>query len=178
MEMRRYNCFNPRAHAGRDFLCSFLYLTMSCFNPRAHAGRDSISGMIRLVVFCFNPRAHAGRDAMPAVVKHAKLSFNPRAHAGRDLGFQAGYFILVIVSIHAPMRGATFTIHSITPVRRWFQSTRPCGARQKPRGLARDSRWFQSTRPCGARLGFQSGYFALIIVSIHAPMRGATVAKR
>ena len=80
---------------------------------------------------------------------------------------------VTIVSIHAPARGATFgaalSIHS-----RWFQSTRPRGARHvnltrarefcqrfNPRaregrddGLMRDARRlkeFQSTRPRGAR---------------------------
>ncbi len=34
------NCFNPRAHGGRDFEVFVQYIIFPCFNPRAHGGRD------------------------------------------------------------------------------------------------------------------------------------------
>jgi len=34
--------------------------------------------------------------------------------------------------------------------------------------------WFQSTRPCGARLKHRRNRYDRAIVSIHAPVRGAT----
>ncbi len=57
------------------------------------------------------------------------------------------------VSIHAPVRGATFfgLISVFTSV---FQSTRPCGARQRSSRFSSRRSAFQSTRPCGARLGW------------------------
>ena len=82
--MPLYDCFNPRAHAGRDEMSAATGGAGCGFNPRAHAGRDaatneatakmlvsihaptrgatiiSINRMIRII--CFNPRAHAGRD--------------------------------------------------------------------------------------------------------------------
>ena len=36
---------------------------VKCFNPRAHAGRDYPQGRRRRLRGCFNPRAHAGRDS-------------------------------------------------------------------------------------------------------------------
>ena len=36
----RKDCFNPRAHVGRDVDISNLLRTGRCFNPRAHVGRD------------------------------------------------------------------------------------------------------------------------------------------
>jgi len=55
---------------------------------------------------CFNPRARAGRD----VIRHSNgadlFSFNPRARAGRDITLLK-QCEAVIVSIHAPARGAT-----------------------------------------------------------------------
>ncbi len=103
-----------------------------------------------------------------------KPCFNPRARAGRDVR-------------HSP----SYTLGSS------FQSTRPCGARRAGTGQwpqrrcfnprARAGRdvltvlkrgaipVFQSTRPCGARLNFDAFLAARHAVSIHAPVRGATV---
>jgi len=55
-----------------------------------------------------------------------------------------------------------------------FQSTRPCGARRyKLNGNVTDA-LFQSTRPCGARRENQMKKERWTLVSIHAPLRGAT----
>ena len=120
--------------------------------------------------------------------------FNPRAHAGRDLTAVSAYDVSV-VSIHAPMRGAT---GNARPGREasLFQSTRPCGARHTLGGKYKSVDMFQSTRPCGARLKYDQYRAERICfnprahagrdhtplnythnyeqVSIHAPMRGAT----
>src|SRR3990167_8029621 len=79
------------------------------FNPRAHAGRDFLKMRKSICKKRFNPRAHAGRDMKFAWMWRMCKSFNPRAHAGRDAtsnltSFPDG------VSIHAPTRGATKTI--------------------------------------------------------------------
>ncbi len=78
------------------------------------------------------------------------------------------------VSIHAPVRGATrppsWTCWALA-----FQSTRPCGARLGPWLHLQQIIRFQSTRPCGARLNFDAFLAARHAVSIHAPVRGATV---
>ena len=77
--------------------------------------------------------------------------FNPRARAGRDYRERR-------------------TDHAGTE----FQSTRPCGAR--PNSSIRPSfgLWFQSTRPCGARQRRPRYPSYAEVVSIHAPVRGAT----
>ena len=95
------------------------------------------------------------------------------------------------------MRGAT--VIDVTHLQsEAFQSTRPCGARRgagrsfknvsgcfNPRahagrdipegGNLRARGEFQSTRPCGARRPSDVPNRFLWIVSIHAPMRGATL---
>ena len=76
---------------------------------------------------CFNPRARAGRDQVGTVTIPNKLGFNPRARAGRDVSF-AEYLTKLVVSIHAPARGATLRL-SGCQIRSRFQSTRPRGAR-------------------------------------------------
>ena len=84
-----------------------------------------------------------------------RMGFNPRAPAGRDLHALAGGHGFLKVSIHAPLRGATFSARPSLSIPTMFQSTRPCGAR--PRTSRRSL-----TRP---------------VVSIHAPLRGATLAQ-
>jgi len=102
------------------------------------------------------------------------------------------------VSIHAPARGATKDWPDLFR-QILFQSTRPRGARlsrgqkpmnikqfqsTRPRGARRPCgrfgglcMLFQSTRPRGARLGTGVGRYSVILVSIHAPARGATTHK-
>jgi len=99
----------------------------------------------------FNPRARVGRDGWMRTTQYSRHCFNPRARVGRDsFRFRRG-------------RGG-----------RWFQSTRPRGARHgvhncRPldrvvsihapawgaTGMPEEDQWkplFQSTRPRGARL--------------------------
>ncbi|ERY78417.1 hypothetical protein Q028_04183, partial [Pseudomonas aeruginosa BWHPSA015] len=165
--------FNPHARAGRDWRSSARWWGLPRFNPRARAGRDPSWRRVRRGISGFNPRARAGRDvlqrqglAIVAVSIHAPVRgatvsrrwLHASAHdvsihapvrgatqyGGRE-GFDLG------VSIHAPVRGATALAGAYNYVRKEFQSTRPCGARQ-PR-VSRDISpvEFQSTRPCGAR---------------------------
>jgi len=77
------------------------------------------------------------------------------------------------VSIHAPMRGATSMIFS--SVRGASFNPRAHAGRDRPRPRAATSpKPFQSTRPCGARHAALARPVLRRLVSIHAPMRGAT----
>jgi len=81
------------------------------------------------------------------------VGFNPRARAGRDQLAKRG--------------------HKVDTV---FQSTRPCGARLNIRSPQCSKYEFQSTRPCGARLLDLDNLLVARQVSIHAPVRGATIS--
>ncbi len=87
-----------------------------------------------------------------ACLEREGKGFNPRARAGRDRKRSGS-----------------------SPATASFQSTRPCGARlgqyDKPRMVVQ----FQSTRPCGARQVGDRRHVELLRVSIHAPVRGATL---
>src|SRR5438270_55924 len=77
--------------------------------------------------------------------------FNPRARTGRDDAVFDPSTGALVVSIHAPVRGATQLLLNELLISK-----------------------FQSTRPYGARRSIEmepSGFFT---VSIHAPVRGAT----
>ena len=78
------------------------------------------------------------------------------------------------VSIHAPARGATRRPVGIRYSTTRFQSTRPRGARRASRRKQQHNTTFQSTRPRGARPDIFEFVRCKVIVSIHAPARGAT----
>jgi len=103
----------------------------------------------------------------------------------------------VIVSIHAPARGATFVWPDKSHSPGWFQSTHPRGVRLvftfilltgstrfNPRTRAgcdgfdiwrhSELQMFQSTHPRGVRPIRASFVVVFLRVSIHAPARGAT----
>ena len=187
--------FNPRAPAGRDRQTGVMSIAGTGFNPRAPAGRDPearlhLFGAVDVSIHAplrgatrrpnpqlgidpgFNPRAPAGRDYPLPPYRACPTCFNPRAPAGRDLWVCPAHRLVILVSIHAPLRGATRArLSRLSPWK--FQSTRPCGARlgffysqgqarcfnpRAPAGRDHPSirpftlqYRFQSTRPCGAR---------------------------
>ncbi len=55
-----------------------------------------------------------------------------------------------------------------------FQSAPPCGGRHQRSGCGNDRVWFQSAPPCGGRLPFSRQKASDFMVSIRAPVRGAT----
>ena len=120
--------------------------------------------------------------------------FNPRSHERSDLPF--GYYIIkiLLISIHAPTRGATN--HALKQKRGLiFQSTLPREERPYLKSLSSFSRLFQSTLPREERLRADRVFKTLLYfnprshersddstykldglsyISIHAPTRGAT----
>ena len=81
------------------------------------------------------------------------------------------------ISIHAPTRGATESLHPTRHILR-FQSTRPHGARLHDAYDKSPQAKFQSTRPHGARLAETMAKGISGFISIHAPTRGATRRHR
>ena len=76
----------------------------------------------------FNPRAREGRDVFAWRLKRFPARFNPRAREGRDAERKL-FLRNLVVSIHAPARGATF-LQPCAAAGAVFQSTRPRGARR------------------------------------------------
>ena len=125
-------------------------------------------------VCCFNPRARKGRDCSPRARRCRPASFNPRARKGRDKPLTPNSFLL-LVSIHAPARGATTGMKFVLDGLQ-FQSTRPQGARLNHAGrcfLGGDC--FNPRARKGRDLAVRGERNQLHPVSIHAPARGATI---
>ena len=75
------------------------------------------------LVLHFNPRSREGSDFPPPRSWSAKRNFNPRSREGSDAE-QLGAQPKELISIHAPVKGATDTI-SARLVESEFQSTLP-----------------------------------------------------
>ncbi len=164
------------------------------FNPRTRTGCDLRSLHYQLVGIGFNPRTRTGCD--PASVRFARnrVCFNPRTRTGCDFT-KHGIHKAVIVSIHAPARGATPLNNGLKSVSCFNPRTRT-GCDLCTDVGTYNMRWFQSTHPHGVRLWYCLGFIikqsfnprtrtgcdfkTYFIennsddVSIHAPARGAT----
>ncbi len=79
----------------------------------------------------------------------------------------------LIVSIHAPVRGATGRYWTVAPAT-LFQSTRPCGARRADGVEARRDTGVSIHAPVRGATGSPERWRRPSGVSIHAPVRGAT----
>ena len=101
-------------------------------------------------------------------------SFNPRARKGRDY-IRECLPMSSMVSIHAPAKGATLGAFDYRVLSTGFQSTRPQRARQRCNEDPQDRDRFQSTRPQRARQTLYNINRPFLMVSIHAPAKGATI---
>ena len=142
----------------------------------------------------FNPRSREGSDRKQLQDMLDVVDFNPRSREGSDDHYDY-LFVRLVISIHAPARGATPGCGS-PDIHRIFQSTLPRGERRSSRPERNPEQRFQSTLPRGERLVtdilsvlhliFQSTlprgerptkpdkYSISTAISIHAPARGAT----
>ena len=100
-------------------------------------------------------------------------SFNSRTREGCDVGDVTSVIEVVVVSIHAPGRGAT-ELFGTENLAQKFQFTHPGGVRRLLRPLALRRTRFQFTHPGGVRLPLVPQLLVGNKVSIHAPGRGAT----
>ncbi len=121
---------------------------------------------------CFNPRTRTGCDsAYPTAPVPIPVSIHAPVR-GATFAVPRNKFAFC-VSIHAPVRGATRLVH-LQPPNCWFQSTHPYGVRLSSAHQGLEKLKFQSTHPYGVRPAYAIYIRFLDIVSIHAPVRGAT----
>ena len=79
----------------------------------------------------FNPRPRTGGDRVQLVSTSHLGSFNPRPRTGGDALVIGQVVDHLLVSIHAPARGATFAIAPENSIKTEFQSTPPHGGRPR-----------------------------------------------
>ena len=99
----------------------------------------------------FNPRSYKRSDLIVEISRFQPVDFNPRSYKRSDLRKTKAPAMLII-SIHAPTRGATVS-NNFSNAFNIFQST-----------------LLQEERP-----SLSQSFSATLPISIHAPTRGATV---
>ena len=164
--------FNPRAHAGRDRAFAHLNAPTAISIHAPTRGATSVLNRSGRLAH-FNPRAHAGRDFFTTAVESRFRNFNPRARAGRD----AVRFVTkkkhLMISIHAPARGATENQLSYVAQSTHFNPRARAGRDLKLRPKCLRSQYFNPRARAGRDLKRGSNP-AILRISIHAPARGAT----
>ena len=100
------------------------------------------------------------------------IHFNPRSREGSDI-FARNIDKWPIISIHAPAKGAT-RLKSYSTTVEIFQSTLPRRERQSWVIIFNPSILFQSTLPRRERRWDFAERDAKLVISIHAPAKGAT----
>ena len=172
----RISDFNPRTREGCDLCKRCGFFNNSNFNPRTREGCDLTT--VNRFDARFDISIHAPvKGATPSTTDPPTpaCNFNPRTRAGCDPGEAAGAGRPVI-SIHAPVLGATRWKLAVSALYFGFQSTHPCWVRplhERRRFIQRNI--FQSTHPCWVRLTTINRFDARFDISIHAPVLGATL---
>ena len=120
----------------------------------------------------FNPRSHEGSDTGEILEITITITISIHAPTRGATGMTWEQYYRIQISIHAPTRGATKLYRLIQGIF-GFQSTLPRGERLARLNKRLYRGIFQSTLPRGERQ-YGSKFFRVIIISIHAPTRGAT----
>ena len=76
------------------------------FNPRSREGSDVQRLLSKRTQYHFNPRSREGSDNSSSHSCRQIKNFNPRSREGSD-GDQAVFTPVSVISIHAPVKGAT-----------------------------------------------------------------------
>ena len=101
------------------------------FNPRSHEGSDSGTGHVVSTTDIFQSTLPRGeRPCRWMYMDIIPTYFNPRSHEGSDVPWIHHSQEVIVISIHAPTRGATF-IALVSSLSYGFQSTLPRGERQQ-----------------------------------------------
>ena len=125
----------------------------------------------------FNPRSHEGSDMCPWIFLYHELNFNPRSHEGSDL-CRRWIRRSIMISIHAPTRGATCFTHYDFPFLLYFNPRSHEGSDRYLLIIFLLADRFQSTLPRGERPTSTGKTGTTATISIHAPTRGATIRMR
>ena len=106
-----------------------------------------------------------------------QVCFNPRSRTGSDYASQKGKGAKKNVSIHAPARGATFTIRMVCAWTNCFNPRSRTGSDPHASTYNLSIACFNPRSRTGSDMFFGS-YVVDGVVSIHAPARGATPGLR
>ena len=165
--------FNPRSRVGSDGVGVDVDDDFVRFNPRSRVGSDGGDGCLLLL---FGVSIHApvwGATAKAGCTWRILPCFNPRSRVGSDR-WDAPQRYSPRVSIHAPVWGATRWATSWPTATASFNPRSPCGERPDQTDTVNYPDGFNPRSRVGSDEDEVGGGTALIVVSIHAPVWGAT----
>ena len=165
--------FNPRSREGSDCTGGTSIATngISIHAPARGATKHAMMYLAKKLIFQSTlPRGERPTRIM-TVLQRSK-HFNPRSREGSD-GNNAWYSASILISIHAPARGATLTGTPISGTR-MISIHAPARGATYIQDILKANRLFQSTLPRGERRGNGRITRTFTGISIHAPARGAT----
>ena len=112
----KFRNFNPRSREGSDAGAALDVLTTIIFQSTLPRGERRRYFRLIYNFFLFQSTLPRGeRQHLPACILHIRMYFNPRSREGSDFSFSFPLLPLVI-SIHAPARGATSILSKIHPM--------------------------------------------------------------
>ena len=142
------------------------------FNPRSCARSDKIYFTKHSGIPSFNPRSCARSDTLRRYKQPRRLRVSIHAPVQGATGGTADITPPVDVSIHAPVQGATSkVVHGSLPAP--FQSTLLCKERRSNSPPHYPQPSF-NPRSCARSDVFGFDLIFIPLVSIHAPVQGAT----
>ena len=189
--------FNPRTREGCDARAISQAREKRDFNPRTREGCDGYSqnsdvaaiifqsthprGVRRLVLpllcqkeFDFNPRTREGCDICHNFFHDFCIVFQSTHPRGVRQTERREILLSLIISIHAPARGATYGFSNGAKFYFDFNPRTREGCDFASKSNFPSSGEFQSTHPRGVRLLACPPTALNLYISIHAPARGAT----
>ena len=144
------------------------------FNPRTPAGCDHPKTGKYLFTATFQSTHPCGVRQRIQSTSVQPIAFNPRTPAGCDSEDLESDCKPIELSIHAPLRGATYLgIVELGGLYN-FQSTHPCGVRPEFLSTCSRSAGLSIHAPLRGATHDRCNAAAVSALSIHAPLRGAT----
>ena len=144
------------------------------FNPRTHEGCDTASPIIMPIISKFQSTHPRGVRHEYCVENVHGVEFQSTHPRGVRLCIRRNVVCASVISIHAPTRGATFSInYSMSNINNFNPRTHE-GCDLQFLHPHQRQKLFQSTHPRGVRHELLEAVTLTYDISIHAPTRGAT----
>ena len=166
--------FNPRSREGSDMPLCFCSLLLQHFNPRSREGSDIQGNRHEPSLHYFNPRSREGSDCDGFYAMNTGMLFQSTLPRRERRILACVRHMDKLFQSTLPRRERHGTLMKRVTADRLFQSTLPRRERQNAAPIACLANVFQSTLPRRER-PYDSGAVGCgLIISIHAPAKGAT----
>ena len=163
----------PRGERQYFHFCSKMLKKISIHAPTR--GATTFPGTFRSTYNYFNPRSHEGSDMIAPYDWQLLQVFQSTLPRGERHGSSQFSGMPVVISIHAPTRGATHGSANQYKSNLIFQSTLPRGERRLDTKAMKCNNKISIHAPTRGATAVENPVGIISGISIHAPTRGATI---